>query len=163
LGDHYREGDIVSQDLNLAFRWYSRGAELGDREAQNNLGTLFLDGLGCERARGSGIAGQSTCSAVFLTSKGGGGRLGCGGAPMTITVDIRPEVQSELARQAAMRGTPLATYAASLLEEAVHIPAGASAPVRSRSLREVFEAVRGLADDVDFSRQPTTDRPVDLA
>ena len=60
LGDHYREGDIVSQDLNLAFRWYSRGAELGDREAQNNLGTLFLDGLGCERAPGSGIAGQST-------------------------------------------------------------------------------------------------------
>jgi len=49
LGDHYRTGDIVSQDLNLAFRWYSRGAELGDREAQNNLGTLFLDGLGCER------------------------------------------------------------------------------------------------------------------
>ena len=76
---------------------------------------------------------------------------------MTITIDIRPEVQSELARQAAMRGTPVATYAASLLEEAVHIPANVS------SLREVFEAVRGLADDVDFSRQPTTDRPVDLA
>ena len=82
---------------------------------------------------------------------------------MIITVDIRPEVQSELARQAAMRGTPVATYAASLLEEAVHIPADVSAPVRGRSLREVFEAVRGLADDVDFSRQPTTDRPVDLA
>jgi len=48
LGDHYREGDIVSQDLNLAFRWYNRGAELGDREAQNNLGTLFLDGIGCK-------------------------------------------------------------------------------------------------------------------
>ena len=82
---------------------------------------------------------------------------------MTITVDIRPEVQSELARQAAMRGTPVAIYAASLLEEAVHIPADVTAPVRSRSLREVFEAVRGLADDADFSRQPTTDRPVDLA
>jgi hypothetical protein len=83
---------------------------------------------------------------------------------MTIIVDIRPEVQSELARQAAMRGTPVATYAASLLEEAVHIPADVSAPARGgRSLREVFEAVRGLADDVDFSRQPTTDRPVDLA
>jgi len=32
-----------------------------------------------------------------------------------------------------------------------------------RSLREVFEAVRGLADDVDFSRNPSTGRPVDLA
>ena len=80
---------------------------------------------------------------------------------MTITVDIRPEVEAELARQAALRGTPVATYAASLLEEAVHIPAGAPPPVSSRSLREVFETVRGLADDVDFSRQPTTDRPVD--
>ena len=75
---------------------------------------------------------------------------------MTITVDIRPEVQSELARQAAMRGSPVATYAASLLVEAVHFPADESAPARGRSLREVFEAVRGLADDVDFSRQPTT-------
>ena len=82
---------------------------------------------------------------------------------MTITVDIRPEVQSELARQAAMRGTPVAIYAASLLEEAVHIPADVSAPVSGRSLREVFEAVRGFADDVDFSRQTATDRPVDLS
>jgi hypothetical protein len=31
-----------------------------------------------------------------------------------------------------------------------------------RSLREVFEAVRGLADDIDFSRSPSTGRPVDL-
>jgi len=55
LGDHYREGGAVSQDLNLAFRWYSRGAEFGDREAQNNLGTLFLDGLGCERDKAQAI------------------------------------------------------------------------------------------------------------
>jgi hypothetical protein len=32
-----------------------------------------------------------------------------------------------------------------------------------RSLREVFEAVRGLADDIDFSRNPSTGRPVDLS
>ncbi len=32
-----------------------------------------------------------------------------------------------------------------------------------RSLREVFEAVRGLADDAEFSRNPSTGRPVDLA
>lgn len=49
LGDHYKEGDVVSQDLDVAFRWYSRGAELGDREAQNNLGSMFLNGLGSER------------------------------------------------------------------------------------------------------------------
>jgi hypothetical protein len=43
---------------------------------------------------------------------------------MTITVDIRPEVQAELARQADAHGRPIEAYAASLLEEAVHLPAG---------------------------------------
>lgn len=42
---------------------------------------------------------------------------------MTITVDIRPEVQAELARQAAAHGRAVEAYAASLLEEAVHLPA----------------------------------------
>ena len=42
---------------------------------------------------------------------------------MTITVDIRPEVQAELARQAAARGRAIEAYAASLLEEAVRLPA----------------------------------------
>ena len=32
-----------------------------------------------------------------------------------------------------------------------------------KSLMEVFESVRGLADDVDFSRNPDTGRPVDLS
>ena len=39
-------------------------------------------------------------------------------------------------------------------------------PMPGRSpgtLRELFEGVRGLADDVDFSRNPSTGRPVDLA
>jgi hypothetical protein len=83
-------------------------------------------------------------------------------ACMTITVEIRAEVQAELARQAASRGSAIESYAASLLEEAVHLPADRPAPIR-RSLREVFDAVRGLADDVDFSRQPTTERPVELS
>jgi hypothetical protein len=78
---------------------------------------------------------------------------------MTLTVDLKPEVQAELARQAASSGKPVEAYAASLLEEAVHLPV---AP-RGRSLQEVFEAVRGLADDADFSRDPSTDRPIDLS
>jgi hypothetical protein len=32
-----------------------------------------------------------------------------------------------------------------------------------RSLREVFEAVRGMADDIDFSHNPSAGRPVDLS
>jgi hypothetical protein len=82
-----------------------------------------------------------------------------GRASTAITVDIRPEVEAELARQAALRGKLVEAYAASLLEEAVHLPADATQPVRGKSLREVFEAVRGLADDVDFSRQPSADSP----
>ena len=34
---------------------------------------------------------------------------------------------------------------------------------RHRTLQDVFAAVRGLADDIDFSRSPSTGRPVDLS
>ena len=87
---------------------------------------------------------------------------------MTITVDIRPEVQAELARQATARGRAVEAYAATLLEEAVHLPAETLTsaerrkPEGRRSLVEVCAMVRGLTDDVDFSRNPSTDRPVDL-
>lgn len=47
---------------------------------------------------------------------------------MTITVNIRPELQAELARQAAAEGRAIEAYAASLLEEAVHLPAGKNRP-----------------------------------
>ncbi|MGA2183058.1 MAG: hypothetical protein ABSH47_08520 [Bryobacteraceae bacterium] len=47
---------------------------------------------------------------------------------MTITVDIRPEVQAELARQAAAHGSAIETYAASLLEEAALLPVGTNRP-----------------------------------
>jgi len=45
---------------------------------------------------------------------------------MTILVDIRPEVQAELARQAAAHGRAIEAHAASLLEEAVHLPGAPS-------------------------------------
>ena len=82
---------------------------------------------------------------------------------MTITVDIKPEVEAELARQAAAHGSAVEAYAASLLKEALRRPSGAPAPARGKSLREVFQAVRGLADDVDFRRNPATGRRVDLS
>ena len=87
---------------------------------------------------------------------------------MTITVDIRPELQAELARQAASRGSAIEDYAASLLEEAVHLPADTSTNAQKRKregtkrLVEVCAMVRGLTDDVDFIRNPSTDRPVEL-
>ena len=39
---------------------------------------------------------------------------------MHITVDIRPEVQAELARHAAVQGRAIETVAATLLEDALH-------------------------------------------
>jgi hypothetical protein len=42
---------------------------------------------------------------------------------MTIAVDITPETQAELARQAAAQGRAIEAYVASLLEEAAHLPA----------------------------------------
>jgi hypothetical protein len=48
---------------------------------------------------------------------------------MTIVVDIRPEIQAEIARQAALQGRAIEAHAASLLEEAVKLPPAASQPV----------------------------------
>jgi hypothetical protein len=49
---------------------------------------------------------------------------------MRITVDITPEVEAELARQAAASGRAIEAYAASLLEEAVCLPTAHPAPPR---------------------------------
>jgi hypothetical protein len=110
---------------------------------------------------------------------------------MTITVDIRPEVEAELIRQAAARGRAIEAHAATLLEDAVHLQAD-SPPVRTgqapidacakvsgllpneesraaqaANLMELFEPIRGLLTDKEvdtlFSRNPSFGRPVDLA
>ena len=86
---------------------------------------------------------------------------------MPITIELRPEVEAELARQAAANGLPLEVHAASLLAEAAHVPAEGSA-AESRpapgSLADLFAPVRGLFADgeLDFSRRPTSPRPVDF-
>jgi hypothetical protein len=51
---------------------------------------------------------------------------------MTVTVDVRPEVQAELARQAAAHGRAIEAYAAILLEEAVHLPVEANGTALDR-------------------------------
>jgi len=40
---------------------------------------------------------------------------------MTITVDIRPEVEAELIRQSAVRGRAIEVHAATLLDDTVHL------------------------------------------
>lgn len=83
---------------------------------------------------------------------------------MTITLDIRPEVEAALARQAAEQGRALEAYAAGLLEEAARLPSGAG---QAANLVDLCEPIRGLLgdDEIDrlFSRNPSTGRPVDLS
>jgi len=61
---------------------------------------------------------------------------------MTIKVDITPEVQAELARQAIAHGRAVEAYAASLLEGAVRLPASAGRLSQDRlenTFREMAE------------------------
>ena len=86
---------------------------------------------------------------------------------MTITLDIRPEVQAEIARQAAAQGRAIEAVATALLEEAVHHPASAPTEAPAKNLVELFEPVRGLLTDEEidrvFSRNPSLSRPIDLS
>jgi len=90
---------------------------------------------------------------------------------MTITLDIRPEVQAELARQAAAQGRAIEAVATALLEEAVQRPAAPAKPQEARRTgQELIDAgaeVRGLLtdDEIDrmFSRNPSPARPLDLS
>ena len=70
--------------------------------------------------------------------------------------------------QAAAQGRAFEAYAARLLEEAAHLPAASvksAAPAGANDLVELFAPVRGLFADgeLDFSRNPSTGRPIDLS
>jgi hypothetical protein len=60
---------------------------------------------------------------------------------MTIIIDIKPEVQAELSRQAAAHGVDIVAYAASLLEEAAQIPS----PAKRLNQGQLDETLRELA------------------
>lgn len=85
---------------------------------------------------------------------------------MTITLDIRPEVQAELARQAAAQGRAIEAVAADVLDQALRVPAPPPQPTQAKDLVELFEPIRGLLTDEEidriFSRNPSPARPVDL-
>jgi hypothetical protein len=76
--------------------------------------------------------------------------------------------RAELARQAAANGRALEVHTATLLEEAAHLPSDVNQSVRRKrprgrkSLVELFaeSPLRGL--DLDFSRNKSIGRPVDL-
>jgi hypothetical protein len=88
---------------------------------------------------------------------------------MTIIVDITPEVQAELARQAAAHGSALEAYVATLLEQAAQPEAQdrTARPKRQRppgrkSLAQLFaeSPFRGL--DLDFESDRDFGRDIEL-
>jgi hypothetical protein len=90
---------------------------------------------------------------------------------MTITVELSPEVERELAHQAAARGMDVPAYAATLLEQAAQPDTlesqGQRRPKHSRpsgrkSLAQLFaeSPFRGL--DLDFEREPDSGRDIRL-
>ena len=97
---------------------------------------------------------------------------------MTITLDIAPQVQAELERQAAVQGRPVEVVAAALLESAVHpisaeqqsvAIADPAQPERrtGQAIIDAFAEIRGLLTDEEidqmFTRNPSGARPVDLS
>jgi hypothetical protein len=63
---------------------------------------------------------------------------------MTITIEIGLELQAELARQSAAHGMGIDAYAASLLEEAAHLPAAPGKPKSSPPAKDIVEAIERL-------------------
>jgi hypothetical protein len=76
---------------------------------------------------------------------------------MTVKVELTPEIEAGLLAQAQARGMSLEVYAAELLQRA-------AAPLKPRSgkksLVDLFVPLRGL--NLDFGRNPSAGRPVDL-
>jgi hypothetical protein len=91
---------------------------------------------------------------------------------MSLTIELKPEVERALAAQAAARSMDVPAYAATLLEQAARAAEPESLertthpehqrPLSRTSLAELFaeSPLKGL--DLDFTRSRSTGRPVDL-
>jgi hypothetical protein len=82
---------------------------------------------------------------------------------MTITVEISPEVEAELARKAAARGVDVPAYVATLIEQAVRPEDRPKyqRPEGRKSLVELFAESPFAGLDIDFERDPDTGRDIE--
>ena len=71
---------------------------------------------------------------------------------MTVTIHLPPEKEAALQAQARARSLSLEEWLLRLAEGA------AAEPPPSRNLADVRALVKGLADDLDFTRNPSTGR-----
>jgi hypothetical protein len=81
---------------------------------------------------------------------------------MTLTLDLTPEIETELARQAAARGMGIGDYAVNLLAEATLTVSSSkpNAPPEPKDMVELFAPIRGL--NLDFERDRDPGREIDL-
>lgn len=78
---------------------------------------------------------------------------------MTLTLEIKPEVEEALARKAATQGVEVTAYALSLLEEAAELPSDRSSSGSSAiDLIDLFAPLRGL----ELERDPDRGRDIIL-
>jgi hypothetical protein len=70
---------------------------------------------------------------------------------MTLTLEINPDVQAELTRRAIAQGRAVESYAAILLEEAVHAPAEAEITQPSKDVLEAIERLRDFGKNHGLS------------
>jgi hypothetical protein len=82
-----------------------------------------------------------------------------GAATMTITLDIKPELEAELAAQAAARGMDVPAYVATLLEQAAQ---PAEQPKRKQTLVEFFQESPLFGVELDLERDKDTGRDIEL-
>ena len=77
---------------------------------------------------------------------------------MTVTLNLPPDVEAGLLAQAQTHGLPLE---ADLVQHVLRDAAKPAKPaIAKKSIVELFAPLRGM--DVEFTRNPSTGRPVDL-
>jgi hypothetical protein len=78
---------------------------------------------------------------------------------MTLTLEISPEVQRKLAREAEVRGVAVPALAASLLEEAMAKPPATTTAQRSTlQIREWLDSMAEFSDQIPALRGETFPR-----
>ena len=75
---------------------------------------------------------------------------------MTITLEIQPEIERGLLARAQARGISMTAFVEEIVAREAHLGTG-------QELIDVCARVRGLADDLDISRNPSSGRAVDLS
>jgi hypothetical protein len=79
---------------------------------------------------------------------------------MSITIELKPEIEAVLAENAAADGRPVPEYVARLVENAVKVPV--TRPQGRKNLVDLFAESPLYRLELDFSRNKSGSRPIDL-